>query len=66
MTDATRFQCPNCDAQYRVVPVEAPPTPDAPLACVSCGGPLQSRDGEQALKYFRIDEKPRRARVRKG
>ena len=34
----TRFQCPNCQAEYRVVRIEAPPTHDHLLLCLSCGG----------------------------
>jgi predicted RNA-binding Zn-ribbon protein involved in translation (DUF1610 family) len=52
---ATRFQCPNCQAQYKVVRVEASPTDDQPLVCLSCGGPLHNREGKFALKYFRTD-----------
>jgi len=52
---AARFQCPNCEAEYRVVRVEAPPTHDQPLLCLSCGGPLHNREGKFALKYFRTN-----------
>ena len=44
---------PNCEAEYQVVRVEAPPTHDDPL--LSCGGPLRNREGKYALKYFRTD-----------
>ena len=46
------FECPHCEAQYKVVSVEAPPTNDRPLLCLSCGGPLHNREGKFALKYF--------------
>jgi hypothetical protein len=49
------FECPQCEAQYMVVSVEAPPTNDKPLFCPSCGGPLHNREGKFALKYFRTD-----------
>jgi len=52
---AGRFQCPTCEAEYKVVRVEAPPTHDQPLLCLSCGGPLHNREGKFALKYFRTD-----------
>ena len=55
MPEAIKFQCPNCEAQYKVVRVEAPPTHDDPLLCLSCGGPLRNREGKYALKYFRTD-----------
>jgi predicted RNA-binding Zn-ribbon protein involved in translation (DUF1610 family) len=53
MTEVTKFRCPTCDAEYLVVRVEASSTHDNPLLCLSCGGPLQNRDGRFALKYFR-------------
>ena len=49
MLDATRFQCPNCEAAYRIVRVEAPPArDDHQLICLSCKGPLHNR----SMKYF--------------
>jgi hypothetical protein len=54
----SNFQCPNCHAEYKVVRVEAPPTHDQPLLCLSCGGPLNNREGKFALKYFRVDDGP--------
>jgi len=54
---AASFQCPDCQAQYKVVRVEASPTHDRPLVCLSCGGPLHNREGKFALKYFRTGER---------
>jgi predicted RNA-binding Zn-ribbon protein involved in translation (DUF1610 family) len=53
---ATKFFCPNCDAEYKLVRVEAPPTHDGQLTCLSCGGPLRNRQGRFALKYFRVSD----------
>jgi len=50
-----RFRCPNCEAEYKVVRVEAAPTYDQPLLCLGCGGPLHNREGKFALKYFRTN-----------
>ena len=50
------FRCQSCDAEYRVVRIEAPPTHDRQLTCLSCGGPLNNREGKLALKYFRISD----------
>ena len=55
---AASFQCPDCQAQYKVVRVEASPTHDQPLVCLSCGGPLHNREGKYALKYFRVNGRP--------
>jgi transcription elongation factor Elf1 len=43
---AALFTCPTCSAEYKVVRVEAPPTPhEGQLVCTSCGGPLRAREG---------------------
>jgi predicted RNA-binding Zn-ribbon protein involved in translation (DUF1610 family) len=49
-----KFECPNCGAKYEVVRVEAPagPTTDREITCLSCGGPLNGRQGSFLLKYF--------------
>jgi hypothetical protein len=65
MTVATSFHCPNCQAEYKVVRVEAPPTHDQLLTCLSCRGPLNNREGKFALKYFRVDDGPDRFNNRK-
>jgi hypothetical protein len=56
MEDTSNYQCPTCEAAYKVVRVEAPPERDVSLECLSCGGPLPSREGKFALKYFRVDD----------
>jgi hypothetical protein len=61
----TSFRCPTCQAEYRVVCVEAPPTHDNQLLCLGCGGPLQNREGRFALKYFRIRDGAGLTRYRK-
>jgi hypothetical protein len=55
LQEVTKFQCPTCDAKYKVVRIEAAPTPDGQIICISCGGPLLSRQGKFVLKYFRIE-----------
>jgi hypothetical protein len=52
MPEAIKFRCPICNAEYLVIRIEAPLTHDNPLLCLGCDGPLQSRDGKFALKYF--------------
>jgi hypothetical protein len=47
------FTCPNCDAYYQVVKVEAEPeTDNREIVCRACGGPLTAREGKFVLKYF--------------
>ena len=55
MREVTSFRCPTCDAAYKVVRAEAPPKHDRELTCLSCGGPLRSREGKFVLKYFRAE-----------
>jgi len=53
----TKFECSTCQAEYKLVRVEAPPNKhDQQLTCLSCGGPLRNREGKFALKYFRVSD----------
>src|SRR5262249_16434076 len=63
MPHSTQFECPNCAAKYEVVRVEAPPGPttDREITCLSCGGPLNGRQGPFLLKYFLVERPKRRA-----
>jgi predicted RNA-binding Zn-ribbon protein involved in translation (DUF1610 family) len=64
--DISRFECPNCAAKYRLVRVEADPKLiDRPVTCLSCGAPLQGREGALALKYFLDERPPRQAGARR-
>ena len=50
MREATKFHCPNCEAEYKVVRIEAAPTrEERPLTCLCCGAPLRNREGNFAL-----------------
>ena len=47
------FVCPNCDALYELVKVEAgPETVAREVACRSCKAPLSGMEGKFVLKYF--------------
>ena len=62
----TLFHCPACDAQYKVVRVEAKPgeiTEDS-VECRNCAGLLPARDGDFMLKYFLVGP-TKRARRKK-
>ena len=60
---SSSFTCPNCQALYQIVKVEAgPETNDWELACRSCGAPLPSREDKFVLKYFLLRKA---ARVRR-
>jgi hypothetical protein len=55
------FTCPNCNALYQVVKVEAgPETIDRELECHSCGAPLLGREG-LVVKYFLLRHADRTA-----
>lgn len=53
ITEPTKFRCSKCETEYKIVRVDAPPTHNDPLLCLSCGTRLQNREGKFALKYFR-------------
>jgi hypothetical protein len=47
------FTCPNCEAFYQVVKVEAgSETDNREIVCRACGGLLTAREGKFVLKYF--------------
>ena len=61
---AEAFKCPTCTAEYQLVRVETDKiSMDRELACISCGGPLNGREGGLVLKYFYVD---RRSKKRKA
>jgi hypothetical protein len=52
----SRFNCRNCGALYEVVSVEAETVAvDRELACLSCGAPLQARQGRFVQKYLLLE-----------
>jgi len=51
-------KCPNCQAAYKVVQVEAPSDP-VEVTCLNCGAPLEGRKGRFLLKYFLVDRRRR-------
>jgi hypothetical protein len=55
---STPFACPNCDARYEVVRVEANTAGGGEqLTCRRCGAPLNGREGRFILKYFLVDRR---------
>jgi len=54
-TGKPSFHCPNCNALYQVVKVEAgPETAYRAINCRACDAPLPSRDGRFVVKYFML------------
>jgi hypothetical protein len=51
------YFCPNCNALYQLVKVDAgPETNDRQITCRACGAPLPAREGKFVLKYFMLRE----------
>ena len=45
--------CPNCNALYQIVKIEAGPKAiDRWITCSACRGPLPAHEGKFVLKYF--------------
>jgi len=60
------FTCPNCNAFYQVVKVEAgPETVLQDVPCRICGAPLAGREGNFVLKYFLLRKAARIQRWRR-
>jgi len=56
MPKPVSFNCPHCNALYKVVRVEVAQTsPEREIACRRCGAPLQGREGAFIFKYFFVD-----------
>jgi hypothetical protein len=54
------FNCPNCNALYRVTKVEARrEIIDRWVTCRACSGPLPAREEQFVLKYFLLREAAR-------
>jgi hypothetical protein len=53
--DKPTYFCPNCNALYQIVRVEAgPETAYREITCRDCGGPFPAREGKLVLKYFML------------
>ena len=60
---AVRFNCPNCNALYHLIKVEAGAnTVDRQSTCRVCGAPFPWREGRHVCKYFLLREPSRRDR----
>jgi predicted Zn finger-like uncharacterized protein len=61
------FKCPNCQALYQIVKVEAgPDSVIQEVPCRVCGAPLRGREGKFVLKYFLLREATRVQKSRRG
>jgi hypothetical protein len=63
MDEPTVFNCPNCDALYKLVRMDAPPSSkEREITCRRCGAPLRGREGAFILKFFLVKNATRRDR----
>ena len=66
ISETSRFNCPNCQAEYKLVRAEGDPPPDRQIVCRRCGGPFQGREGKFILKYFLVDRPRTQAKAPRG
>jgi predicted Zn finger-like uncharacterized protein len=61
------FTCPNCQALYQIVKVEAgPESVSQEVPCRVCGAPFAGRDGKFVIKYFLLRKAVRAQKSRRG
>jgi hypothetical protein len=48
------FRCPGCEAEYKLVTVEACDDARSQVRCLKCDAPLPAGEGSVALKYFLV------------
>jgi hypothetical protein len=54
-TDKPLYFCPNCNALYQIVKVEAgPEIVSREITCRECSAPFPAREGKFVLKYFML------------
>jgi len=55
------FNCPNCNALYQIIEVEAgPESIEREITCLACRRPLPGREGNFVVKYFMLRKGGRR------
>jgi hypothetical protein len=71
MNGKPTYFCPNCNALYQIVKVEAGPEGTSrEITCRACGAPFLAREGKFVLKYFMLRQatvrikKPKRLGLR--
>ena len=66
-TQSSSFNCPNCNAAYRLVRAEGDPHANyREITCRTCGAPLSGREGRFILKYFLVDRPRTQATAARG
>jgi predicted Zn finger-like uncharacterized protein len=59
-SETISFNCPSCEAEYRIVTIEAPPDEEhGKVACLRCDALFPAGEGRVYFKYFLVG-RPRR------
>ena len=53
------FHCPSCEAEYKIVTIEACDVVDGSIRCLRCDALFPAGEGHLAFKYFLV-RRPRR------
>jgi len=60
------FSCPSCEAEYRIISIEAPyDVPQGKIACLKCDALFPAGEGRVFFKYFLMGRPGGRPRKRK-
>jgi len=55
------FSCPGCEAEYRIISIEAPcDVPHGKIACLKCDALFSAGEGRVFFKYFLVGRPSRR------
>jgi hypothetical protein len=50
------FVCPSCEAEYKIITIEAPSdTPRSKIGCLRCDALFPSGEGSVVLKYIPVE-----------
>jgi hypothetical protein len=59
-SEPIRFNCPSCEAEYKIVTIEAPSnTVHIKISCLRCDALFPSGDEAVFYKYFLVGGRPR-------
>ena len=48
------FTCPSCEAEYKIVTIDACDVQQGKVRCLRCGFPFPAGEGRVAFKYFLV------------
>jgi predicted Zn finger-like uncharacterized protein len=59
MSEPIAFTCPACEAEYKIVTIEALDVQQGKVRCLKCDALFPAAEGRVAFKYFLVP-RPRR------